>query len=296
MWRATLTELVATACLLFTLTTSIISCLESTTAEPKFLIPFAIFVIAFFFLLTTVPLSGGHMSPVFTFIAALEGVVTPVRALFYVSAQCVGSIVAYLVIKSVMDKNAEEKYSLGGCMIDGNGEGISPTNAFILEFSCTFIVLFVGVTVVFDKRRCRELGLQMVCGILAGAMALAFFVSISVTGRAGYAGVGLNPARCLGPSLLKGGRLWYGHWVFWVGPFVACIVYYGFTLTLPRDVMMRGDDELDVLQIGFFWKIGFLNKTLDESVEANVLVLKTMATSYKEKIIILYLCTFLSTR
>jgi glycerol uptake facilitator-like aquaporin len=148
---------------------------------------------------------------VFTFIAALEGVITPICALFYVSAQCVGSIVAYLVIKSVMDTNTEEKYSLGGCMIDGNGEGISPTNAFILEFSCTFIVLFVGVTASFDKRRCKELGLQMVCGILAGAMALAF----------------------LGPSLLKGSRLWYGHWVFWVGPFVACIVYYGFTLTLP---------------------------------------------------------------
>jgi glycerol uptake facilitator-like aquaporin len=48
------------------------------------------------------------MSPVFTFIAALEGVITPVRVLFYVSAQCVGSIVAYLEIKSVMDKNAEE--------------------------------------------------------------------------------------------------------------------------------------------------------------------------------------------
>ncbi|KAH8498176.1 hypothetical protein H0E87_017199 [Populus deltoides] len=193
------------------------------------------------------------MSPVFTFIPALEGAITPVCALFYVSAQRVGSIVAYLVIKSVMDKNAEEKYSLGGCMIDGNGEGISPTNAFILEFSCTFIVLFVGVTVAFDKRRCKELGLQMVCGIVAGPMALQFLVSISVTGRAGYAGVGLNPARCLGPSLLKGGRLW--------------------------DVMMRGDDELDVLQIGFFWKIGFLNKTLEESVEADVLVLKTMATS-----------------
>jgi hypothetical protein len=40
--------------------------------------------------------------------------------------------------------------------------------------------------------------------------------------------------------------------------------------------MMTGDDELDVLQIGFFWTIGFLNKTLEESVEADVLVLKTM--------------------
>ncbi|KAB5541528.1 hypothetical protein DKX38_014502 [Salix brachista] len=41
-----------------------------------------------------------------------------------------------------------------------------------------------------------------------------------VTGRTGYAGVGLNPARfCLGPSLLKGGRLWYGYRVYWVGSF-----------------------------------------------------------------------------
>ncbi|CAK7329561.1 unnamed protein product [Dovyalis caffra] len=239
MWRATFTELVATSCLLFTLNISIVSSFESTTAEPKFLIPFAIFTIAFFFLLTAVPLSGGHMSPVFTFIAALKGVITPVRASFYAMAQCVGSIVAYLVVKSVMGKNVEEKYSLGDCMIDGNWELKSPGIEFLLEFSCTFVVLFVGVTVAFDKRRCKELGLPLVCGILAGAIALASFVSIFVTGRAGYAGVGLNPARCLGPALLKGGQLWYGLWVFWMGPFVACIAYHDFTLTLPREGMVR---------------------------------------------------------
>ncbi|KAG6761626.1 hypothetical protein POTOM_034854 [Populus tomentosa] len=438
MWRATLTELVATACLLFTLTTSITSCLESTTAEPKFLIPFAIFVIAFFFLLTTVPLSGGHMSPVFTFIAALEGVITPVRALFYVSAQCVDSIVAYLVIKSVMDKNAEEKYSLGGCMIDGNGERISPTNAFILEFSCTFIVLFVGVTVAFDKRRCKEkkvsrqtswaealkdeggktkqitlreilgledllsltvwrasvaellgtavlvfaldtivistiqtgtnmpnlilstlvaiiitilllatfpisgghinpiitfaafltglislsktfiyilaqcvgaifgalalkavvnseiektyslggctltivapgphgptvigldasqaLWLEIICGfvflfasvwmafdhrqaqgigrvsvfiIVGTVLGLLVFVSTTVTATKGYAGAGLNPARCLGPAIVRGGHLWNGHWVFWVGPAIACVAFAVYTKIIPRQL------------------------------------------------------------
>jgi hypothetical protein len=64
--------------------------------------------------------------------------------------------------------------------------------------------------------------------------------------------------------------------------------------------MMRGDDELDVLQIGFFWKIGFLNKTLEESVEADVLVLKTMhgdqLKGKEEMFVIIYLCTFLSTR
>ncbi|XP_021609449.2 aquaporin TIP3-1 [Manihot esculenta] len=243
MWRAVLVELVATACLLFTLTICILSCLESREPEPKLLVPFAVFIIAFFFLLATVPLSGGHMSPVFTFIAALKGVITLVRAIFYILSQCVGSIMAYMVIKSVMNNATVEKYSLGGCMIDGNGGGIAPGTALVLEFSCTFVVLFVGVTVAFDKRRFKELGLIMVCVILAASMGLAIFVSITVTGRAGYAGVGLNPARCLGPALLHGGSLWHGHWVFWVGPCLACTVYYVYTLTLPRDRMGSVDED-----------------------------------------------------
>ncbi|KAJ4833309.1 hypothetical protein Tsubulata_004338, partial [Turnera subulata] len=248
MWRAAFTELVATSCLLFTLTISIISCLESHEAEPKLLVPLAVFLVAFFFLLTTIPLSGGHMSPIFSFIAALKGVITLVRALFYVIAQCLGSILAYLVIRCVMDVSAEEKFSLGGCMVNRDDEGISTRNALILEFSCTFVVLFLAVTVAFDQRRFKELGLLMICVILAGAMALAIFMSIYVTGRPGYGGVGLNPARCLGPALLRGGELWNGHWVFWVGPFLACVVYYGYSLTLPkknrRQKMKRKTDDL----------------------------------------------------
>ncbi|XP_065866463.1 probable aquaporin PIP2-6 [Euphorbia lathyris] len=234
MWRATATELVATACLLFTLTISIISCLESKEADPKLLIPFTVFIIAFFFLLTTIPLSGGHMSPVFTFIAALKGLITPIRAISYILAQCIGSTAAFMVIKATMDPNTAQKYSLGGCIIDG----IATETALMLEFFCCFVVLYVGVTVAFDERRMKELGLVMICVILAASMGLAIFVSIMVTGKAGYGGVGLNPARCLGSALIYGGPLWHGHWVFWVGPFLACLVYYAFTLTLPKENML----------------------------------------------------------
>ena len=204
MWKAALTELVATASLMFALTTSIVSCLDSHGTDPKLLVPFAVFIIAFLFLLVTVPFSGGHMSPVFTFIAALKGIISPARASIYILAQCIGSITGFLILNSVMNHDAAKKYSLGGCTIDGNGStsGVSPGTALILEFSCTFVVLFVGVTIAFDKRRSKELGLAMVCAVVAGAMAEAFFVSITMTGRAGYAGVGLNPARCLGLTIL----------------------------------------------------------------------------------------------
>ncbi|KAK8658476.1 hypothetical protein V6N13_036682 [Hibiscus sabdariffa] len=251
MWKAALTELVATACLLFTLTVSIVACLDSHEANPKLLVPFAVFVIAFLFLMATVPLSGGHMSPVFTFIAMLKGIISLARASIYILAQCLGSIAGFLLLDSVMNHAAADKYSLGGCTIDGHGStsGVSPGTAFILEFSCTFVVLFVGVTIAFDKRRSKELGLSMVCALVAGAMALAVFVSISVTGRAGYAGVGLNPARCLAPALLRGGSLWDGHWVFWIGPFFACIIYYGLTKGLPKEGLVWEDEERDFVKM-----------------------------------------------
>lgn len=246
MWRAAFTELVATACLIFTLTTTIIACLDSHEAEPKLLVPIAVFIISFLFLIVTVPLSGGHMSPVFTFIAALKGIITLTRAATYVLAQCLGSIICFLIINSVMNQNAAKKYSFGGCI----ATGISPETALILEFTCTFVVLLVGVTIAFDKRRCKELGLAMVCAIVAGAMGLSVFVSITVTQRVGYAGVGLNPARCLGPALLHGGPLWEGHWVFWLGPFVACVVYYGFTKTLPEESFVWEDtEEYDIINL-----------------------------------------------
>ncbi|XP_054778074.1 probable aquaporin TIP3-2 [Prosopis cineraria] len=234
VWRAALTELVATALLMLTLTTSIIACLDSNEVDPKLLVPFAVFIIVFLFLMVTVPLSGGHMSPVFTFIAALKGVITLTRTLIYVISQCIGSIIGFLIIMTLMDKRLARVYSLGGCAV----AGLKQQEALLLEFCCTFVVLFVGVTIAFDKRRSHHLGLPMVCLVIAGAMALAVFVSITVTGQPGYAGVGLNPARCLGPALLQGGPLWNGHWIFWVGPFLACILYYFISLNLPNEVFV----------------------------------------------------------
>lgn len=136
-----------------------------------------------------------------------------------------------MAIKSVMSHGAAQKFSLGGCALNG----MSHWTALILEFVCTFLVLLIAVTVAFDRRRSKELGLVVVCSVVAAAMAVAVFVSVTVTGHPGYGGVGLNPARCLGAALVEGRGLWDGHWLFWLGPILACVVYYGFSLHLPRD-------------------------------------------------------------
>ena len=144
----------------------------------------------------------------------------------YVLAQCAGSITGFYILQNVMDCQTIQSHFLGGCTVDG------PATTLILEFVCTFVFLFLGVTLAFDKKRCKELGIAMVCVVVAGSLALAVFVSIIVTGKVGYGGAGLNPAKCLGSALLQGDRLWDGHWVFWVGPFFACIAYYGYSMHL----------------------------------------------------------------
>lgn len=254
MWKAALTELMTSACLMFTLISTIIACLDSHEVDPKLIVPFAVFVITFLFLMVAAPLSGGLISPVFTFIAALKGLVTLARALIYVLAQCIGSIIGFYMLKCVMDPKLVHTYSLGGCSIGEDGVSIGSSlqqhaGVLLVEFACTFVVLFVGITVAFDKKRSKELGLPMVCVVVSASVALAVFVSITVTGRAGYAGVGINPGRCLGPALLHGGSLWSGHWVFWVGPFLACIIYYGVSVNMPKEKFEWVDGEYDILTL-----------------------------------------------
>ena len=91
--------------------------------------------------------------------------------------------------------------------------------------------------------RVEQLSLQVQNHELAGSIALAVFVSITVTEHAGYDGVGLNPARFLGPALLHGGSVWNGHWIFGAGPFMACLVYYSVSINLPKEGLDWVDGE-----------------------------------------------------
>lgn len=248
MWRAALAETVATTFFLFTLTTCLLSCYESNVTDPKLLVPFAVFIVAFFFLFTMLPLTGAFLNPLLTFIATLKGAICLVRACVFFMGQCLASIMAIYLLKCAMSHDAVEKYMLGGCTINDNGSGISLGTALMLEFVCTFIILLVAVTVVFDKKRSKELGATMVCIQIAASLAMAVYVSSVVTGKIGYAGAGLNPARCFASALLFGGPLWHGQWVFWLGPFLACIFYYIFSKALPKEGLVN-DGKYEIIKV-----------------------------------------------
>lgn len=100
-------------------------------------------------------------------------------------------------------------FSLGGCTI--SPAGIAVGNALLLEAICTFVFLFVSISIAFDHRRAQAHGLVMVSVMGGATMGLLTFPSTMVTAKAGYSGAGLNPAKCIGPAAVRGGHLWDGH-------------------------------------------------------------------------------------
>ncbi|KAH9696785.1 hypothetical protein KPL71_023332 [Citrus sinensis] len=172
VWRASLTEVLGTALLVFALDTIVISSIQTDT------------IIAIL-LLATFPISGGHINPLVTFSAALIGHMTVTRAAIYILAQCVGGVFGALAPKAVVSTKIEHAFSLGGCTLSvveqqPNGPvelGLDTGAALWLEIFCSFVFLFASVWMAFDERQAKALARVSVCIILGVVLGPLIFVS-----------------------------------------------------------------------------------------------------------------------
>ncbi|KAJ4716712.1 Major intrinsic protein, Aquaporin-like protein [Melia azedarach] len=242
VWRASIAELLGTAVLVFAIDTIVISSIQTETTPPNLLLSTLIAMIVTILLLATFPISGGHINPIVSFSAVLTGLMSITRAAIYILAQCIGGILGALALKAVVNSKIEETFSLGGCTLNVVAPGpdgvpvvigLETGQALWLEIICSFVFLFASVWMAFDERQAKALGRVKVCIIIGIVLGLLVFVSTTVTAQKGYGGAGLNPARCLGPALIRGGHLWDGHWVFWVGPAIACLGFASYTMIIP---------------------------------------------------------------
>ncbi|XP_044489976.1 aquaporin AQPAn.G-like [Mangifera indica] len=242
VWRASLAELLGTAVLVFALDTIVISSLQTNTKTPNLIIAPMVAIIVTILLLATFPISGGHINPIVSFSAALTGLCSITRAVMYIFAQCVGGVVGALALEAVISSSMADTYSLGGCTVTivtpgENGPvviGLGTTQALWIEIICSFVFLFASIWMAFDIRQAKSLGQVSVFIIVGIVLGLLVFISTTLTGEKGYSGAGLNPARCLGPAIVRGGHLWDAHWVFWAGPGIACVAFALYTKIIPR--------------------------------------------------------------
>ncbi|CAA0815626.1 Unknown protein [Striga hermonthica] len=241
VWRASIGELLGTAVLVFMLDTIVISTIESDVKMPNLILSALAAIIIAILLLAVHPISGGHINPIISFSAGLVGIISMSRAFVYILAQCLGGVLGALALKAVVSSSIEQSFSLGGCTLtvvapgpDGPITiGLGTAQALWLEIFCSFIFLFASIWMAYDHRQAKELGHVLVFVIVGIVLGLLVFVSSTVTAQKGYVGAGMNPARCIGPAVVRGGHLWDGHWVFWAGPGIACVAFYLYTKIIP---------------------------------------------------------------
>ncbi|KAE9444841.1 hypothetical protein C3L33_23261, partial [Rhododendron williamsianum] len=99
-------------------------------------------------------------------------------------------------------------------VVDGVDWRARPSASRSYAPSCSFSLRFGWLLMDVKGRRWAKF-------LFAPLLCLLVFISTTVTAAKGYAGVVINPARCFGPTVVRGGHIWDGHWIFWVRPTLA---------------------------------------------------------------------------
>lgn len=156
----------------------------------------------------TMAISGGHINPAVTIGFLCTKKIDLAGAANYIIAQCLGAIVAMLLLKACLPSTALVSVNMGTPAL---AVGISAGMGFLTEMILTFLLMFVIFGTAVDPRAPKVgglfIGLTIVLDILIGG---------PITGAA------MNPARHLGPALLGGGL--NDLWLYWAGPVVGAVL------------------------------------------------------------------------
>jgi aquaporin Z len=157
--------------------------------------------------------SGAHLNPAVSVAFALRGDFPWRRVPAYIVAQFAGAILATLLLWALIGKQGSAGLTLPG-------HGISTTTAMLWE-----LVLTTGlVSVILGTAS----GAQQI-GPLA-ALGVASYIALAGLWGSPVSGASMNPARSLGPALVKGD--WTAWWAYLVGPVAGAAIAVGFAFIL----------------------------------------------------------------
>jgi aquaporin Z len=157
--------------------------------------------------------SGAHLNPAVSFAFALRGNFPWKRVPAYIVAQFAGAVLATLLLWALIGKQGSAGLTLPG-------PGISATTAMVWE-----LVLTTGlVSVILGTAS----GAQQI-GSLA-AVGVASYIALAGLWGSPVSGASMNPARSLGPALVKGD--WTAWWAYLVGPVAGAAVAVVFAYIL----------------------------------------------------------------
>jgi len=162
-------------------------------------------------------ISGCHINPAITIAMLLNKKIGGRDACMYIIAQCIGAIIASVLLFAIMTGNPAYNIATDGLGQNGYGiaspGGYSLMSGLIAEVILTFIFLMVifGAT-----SKAAPAGFA---GIAIGlSLTTVHLVGIMITGTS------VNPARSLGPALVVGGTALAQLWLFILAPIIGAVV------------------------------------------------------------------------
>jgi aquaporin Z len=162
-------------------------------------------------------ISGCHINPAITLAMLVNGKIGSRDAAMYIVAQCIGAIIASVLLFAIMTGNPAYNIATDGLGQNGYGAlspgGYSLVSGLIAEVVLTFIFLMVifGAT-----SKAAPAGFA---GIAIGlSLTTVHLVGIMITGTS------VNPARSLGPALVVGGTALSQLWLFIIAPIIGALI------------------------------------------------------------------------
>jgi len=162
-------------------------------------------------------ISGCHINPAISISMLASGKMKLEDTVIYVIVQCMGAVVAAMVLYAVALGNPGYSLAVNGLGQNGYDQaspgGFSMISGFIAEVILTFIFLLVIYGSTSDRASKGFAGLSI--GL---SLVLIHLVGIPITGTS------VNPARSLGPAVVVGGIALSQLWLFWVAPVVGGLI------------------------------------------------------------------------
>jgi aquaporin PIP len=226
LYRATITEFVATLLFLYVTVATVIG--YSHQSDPKVFpdsqcggvgvlgIAWAFGGMIFVLVYCTAGISGGHINPAVTFGLLVGRKLPLIRALFYMVAQMLGAICGVGLVKGIQ-KSLFNRYGGGANFVQ---EGYSTGTALGAEIVGTFVLVYTVFSATDEKRRARDSHVPILAPLPIGfSVFLVHLATIPITGT------GINPARSFGAAVIYNHeKPWNDQWIFWVGPFIGAAI------------------------------------------------------------------------
>lgn len=153
-------------------------------------------------------ISGGHMNPAVTIAMLANGYIKIKDAAAYILYQIMGALLAGVLLLMVYPYGAGWLVHFGAPSLS---HSISPIQGILFEGLMTFILVFIVMGTVVDKRAPKIAGL---------GVGLAVMVDVLAGGP--FTGAAMNPARALGPEIVSA---FFANWyVYWIGPILGALL------------------------------------------------------------------------